>query len=134
MLSLKLISSVIEESKKWDMPVLVEPLLSRNTYSIQEKIELLTSANRVAFELGVDILKVSHPGDANVLKDWVGAFNIPIILLGGSKSGSTDDLLKNVKEAINAGIKGATIGRNIWQRPTEEAKDLLKSLAEIIHK
>jgi len=134
MRSIKLIASVIEEAEKWEMPVLVEPLLSKPTDNIAQRAELLTSANRVAFELGADILKSDHPGDANVLKKWVEYFDIPIILLGGSKSGTTDDLIETVDEAIDAGVNGVAIGRNVWQRPPEDAKELLKKFAKIVHK
>jgi len=134
MRSIKLIASVIEEAEKWEMPVLVEPLLSKPVNDVKERAELLTSANRVAFELGADILKSNHPGDIEVLKDWVKYFDIPIILLGGSKSGTTDDLIKTVDEAINIGVNGVAIGRNVWQRTPEEAKSLLKKFAEIVHK
>src|SRR5699024_3126444 len=132
MRSIKLIASVIEEAEKWEMPVLVEPLLSKPTDNIAQRAELLTSANRVAFELGADILKSDHPGDANVLKKWVEYFDIPIILLGGSKSGTTDDLIETVDEAIDAGVNGVAIGRNVWQRPPEDAKELLKKFAKIV--
>lgn len=134
MRSIKLIASVIEEAEKWDMPVLVEPLLSKPVNDQQERAKALTDANRVAFELGADILKSAHPGDTKTLEHWVESFNIPIILLGGGKSGTTDDLVNMVDEAVGVGINGVAIGRNVWQRPVDEAKDLLARFAEVIHK
>lgn len=134
MRSIKLIASVIEEADKWDMPVLVEPLTSKPIKEPEERIRVLTDANRVAFELGADILKVAHPGDINTLKDWVQYFDIPIILLGGSKSGTTEELIQQVDEAIEVGINGVAIGRNVWQRSSNEAKDLLRRFADVIHK
>src|SRR5699024_7126924 len=91
MRSIKLLSSVIEEADKWGMPVLIEPLLSKPVADINRRAKLLTDANRVAFELGADILKVAHPGDSNIIKEWVKYFNIPIILLGGGKSGTAKE-------------------------------------------
>ena len=134
MRSIKLIASVIEEAEKWDMPVLVEPLTSMPIEDPEEYAQVLTDANRVAFELGADILKAPHPGNLDTLKDWVKSFNVPIILLGGSKGGTTEDLINQVEEAVDVGINGVAIGRNVWQRPTEEAKELLTRFAEVIHK
>ncbi|MCF3944111.1 class I fructose-bisphosphate aldolase [Oceanobacillus alkalisoli] len=134
MRSIKLIASVIEEAEKWEMPVLVEPLTSKPIEDPEERANVLTDANRVAFELGADILKVAHPGDTKTLESWVKYFNVPIILLGGSKSGSTEDLVKMVDEAVDVGVNGVAIGRNVWQRPPEEAKELLERFANIIHK
>jgi len=134
MRSMKLIASVIEEAAKWDMPVLVEPLTSKPIEDPEERSKVLTDANRAAFELGADILKAAHPGNVDTLKEWVNAFNVPIILLGGSKAGTTEELIQQVDEAIEVGVNGVAIGRNVWQRPTEEAKELLRTFAEIIHK
>lgn len=134
MRSMRLIANVIEEAEKWDMPVLVEPLTIQPIEDPVERSEVLTDANRAAFELGADILKVAHPGNIETLKEWVDYFNIPIVLLGGSKTGTTEDLIEQVTEAINIGVNGVAIGRNVWQRPVDEAKQLLKTFAEVIHK
>ncbi|MEK4302068.1 hypothetical protein MKY30_22180 [Oceanobacillus sp. FSL W8-0428] len=134
MRSMKLIASVIEEAEKWEMPVLVEPLTSKPIEDPKERAKVLSDANRAAFELGADILKVAHPGDTKTLENWVNYFDIPIILLGGNKSGTTEDLVNMVDDAINVGINGVAIGRNVWQRPPKEAKELLARFAEIIHK
>lgn len=132
--SMKLIASCIEEANKWEMPVLVEPLTSKLIENQEERVKVLTDAMRVAFELGADILKVPHPGDVNVLKAWVQYFDVPLILLGGGKNGTTEDLINQVDEAIEVGFRGVAIGRNVWQRPTDEARDLLQKFAGIVHK
>lgn len=133
MRSMKLIASCIEEANNWDMPVLVEPLISMPIENNEERAKVLTDATRAAFELGADILKVPHPGDINTLKKWVQCFDVPMILLGGGKDGTTQDLINLVEEAINVGIRGVAIGRNVWQRPTYEAKQVLARFAEIVH-
>jgi class I fructose-bisphosphate aldolase len=38
-----------------------------------------------------------------------------------------------VKESVAAGARGITIGRRVWQRPIEEAAELLEQLAGIVH-
>ena len=38
-----------------------------------------------------------------------------------------------VQRAIAAGARGITIGRRVWQRPLEQATELLGRLAEIVH-
>lgn len=109
MRSMKLIASVIEEAEKWEMPVLVEPLTSKPIEDPKERAKVLSDANRAAFELGADILKVAHPGDTKTLENWVNYFDIPIILLGGNKSGTTEDLVNMVDDAINVGINGVAL-------------------------
>lgn len=134
MRSMKLIASCIEEANKWEMPVLVEPLTSQPITNEEQSIQVLTDATRAAFELGADVLKVPHPGDTSVLKDWVQYFNVPLILLGGGKNGTTKGLVNLVEESVNVGVRGVAIGRNVWQRPISEAKDVLSQFSKVVHK
>jgi|HigsolmetaAR205D_1030408.scaffolds.fasta_scaffold00699_11 DhnA-type fructose-1,6-bisphosphate aldolase and related enzymes len=134
MKSVKLIANCIQEAEKWDMPVMVEPLTFDPVEDKEERIKILSDATRIAYELGADILKIPHPGDKETLENWVKNFNVPTILLGGGKSGSTEDLIALVDEAISVGVRGVAIGRNVWQRSSEEAKKVLSAFAEIIHK
>jgi DhnA family fructose-bisphosphate aldolase class Ia len=47
--------------------------------------------------------------------------------------GTADDLCALVSEAITAGARGITIGRRVWQRPADEAIELLGRLTRIVH-
>lgn len=129
----ELIANCIEEAHKWNIPVLVEPLTRNPVEDKEEYIQILSDGVRTAFELGADILKVPHPGDVDILQKWVVYYKVPFILLGGGKSGSIDDLKEMVQEAVDVGVRGVAIGRNIWQRPPEEAKELMASFSKILH-
>ena len=52
------------------------------------------------------------------------------MLLGGPKSGTVDELLAMVTDAI---ASGTVIGRYVWQRPPEEAASLLEKLYAVVH-
>lgn len=134
MQSVKIISNVVKEAEKWNMPVLVEPLTFDPIEDEEERIKVLSDAARIAYELGADILKLPHPGNVDVMKEWASNFNVPVIMLGGGMSGGIEELINRVEEAVSVGIRGVAIGRNIWQRPSEEAKKLLSTFAEIVHK
>jgi class I fructose-bisphosphate aldolase len=84
-------------------------------------------------ELGVDILKVAYPGDVGTLASWRAELHLPIVMLGGPKSGTTEDLLSMVGDAMTAGANGIVIGRRVWQRPLDEAASLLEKLYAIVH-
>jgi len=134
MQSIQVISSVINEADKWDMPVMVEPLTYNFIEDENKRIEVLTDAARIAYELGTDILKLPHPGETETMASWVRNYNVPIILLGGATDGSVNDIVTQVSTAISFGVRGVAIGRNIWQRPNNEAKQLLSEFAKVIHK
>ena len=52
---------------------------------------------------------------------------------GRQAGGGTDELCTLVADAIAAGARGITIGRRVWQRPIEEATEVLGRLAAIVH-
>ncbi|HTW09580.1 MAG TPA: aldolase, partial [Acidimicrobiales bacterium] len=88
---------------------------------------------RVAMELGADILKVAYPGDPGTLEQWCAELRLPIVMLGGPRGGTTEELLSMVAEAVKAGASGIVIGRRVWQRPTDEAAAILEQLYAIVH-
>jgi len=87
----------------------------------------------MAAELGADILKVTYPGDPAVLSAWSCELGLPMVILGGPPSGTAHDRCALMSEAIAAGARGITIGRRVWQRPADEAIELLGRLTRIVY-
>ncbi len=96
-------------------------------------------AARVALDLGADIMKLNipKPGDQDDLqpKDYADlewtyqdgaervvrtAGRVPVLVSGGSKL-SDDDMLAKARTAMTAGATGLIFGRNMWQRPFDDA-------------
>ena len=48
------------------------------------------------------------------------AGRVPVLVSGGSKLGD-DDLIAKARVSMEAGAVGLIFGRNMWQRPFEEA-------------
>jgi class I fructose-bisphosphate aldolase len=107
-------------------------------------------AARLAMELGADIVKVNFPKPSDKDKDApapynelkpseVEAFsqvvqsagNAFVLVSGGSKV-SDDDLLEKVRWSMEAGATGLIFGRNMWQRPMDEALALTEKVKAII--
>jgi fructose-bisphosphate aldolase, class I len=74
-----------------------------------------------------------YPGDPDVLSAWCSELGVPLVILGGPAQGTSDDLCAMVERSIAAGARGITIGRRVWQRPLDEATELLRRLAAIVH-
>jgi class I fructose-bisphosphate aldolase len=87
----------------------------------------------MAVELGADVVKVAYPGDSELFARWCVEIGVPVVILGGPAGGSVEDLCATVADAMDAGARGITIGRRLWQRPIDEATELLARLAEIVH-
>lgn len=104
----------------------------------RDSIYAIDYAARVACELGADVVKINLPKLDNLadlpkpyneLQDDLGAATRRVVesagkalvlFSGGSKLGD-DDLLVRAHMAMAAGATGLIFGRNMWQRPMEEA-------------
>jgi class I fructose-bisphosphate aldolase len=82
---------------------------------------LLSHAARLAAELGADAVKVPYSGSPATFRDVVQGCPVPVLVAGGPKRGSFDDLLRDLKDARAAGAAGASIGRNVFQHPDPKA-------------
>jgi len=78
------------------------------------KAKSIAHAARVAYELGADIVKVNYTGNSADFKQIVAGCKIPVVIAGGSKL-PKDQFLEMVKEAIAAGARGVSCGRNVFQ-------------------
>ncbi|HUE75555.1 MAG TPA: hypothetical protein VMP10_01905, partial [Chloroflexota bacterium] len=54
-----------------------------------------------------------------------------VLLSGGSKVGD-EDLLEKARIALEAGAVGLIFGRNIWQRPWDEALAITNRIHELM--
>jgi class I fructose-bisphosphate aldolase len=125
------IAGVIERAERYDLPVMVEPIAVGEARS-PEAIALEGDAARSAMEVGADIIKVAYPG-AEMMAAWARELQVPLVILGGPRSGDPEGVLTLAEEAIGAGAQGIVIGRNVWQRPPDVTRDLMARLHEIVH-
>jgi class I fructose-bisphosphate aldolase len=97
-----------------------------------ETIKLEGDAARIAWECGADIIKVAYPGP-EAMAAWAAELEVPLVILGGPRSGEPEGVLDLATEALEHGARGLVIGRNVWQRPPEVTRDLMQRLHEIVH-
>jgi len=95
-------------------------------------VDVVAHAARLGAELGADIIKTNYTGDAESFKRVVDSCPVPVIIAGGPKAETTKDVLQMVKDAINAGGAGLSIGRNVFQH--EDPTQMVKALSAIVHK
>ena len=78
-------------------------------------VDLVKHCARVAAELGADLVKTNYTGDPDTFKEVVKGALAPVVIAGGPKIDSDEKLLQMVKDSIEAGGRGVSIGRNIFQ-------------------
>lgn len=93
--------------------------------------ETVAYGTRIALEMGADFVKVPYTGDIESFK-WVvaSAGKVKVMIQGGSKK-TEEELLGEVKGAIEAGATGVAIGRNVWQSPNPE--EVARKVAAIVY-
>ncbi len=79
----------------------------------QEKIDISTLSARVSH-----IMQSSFDGKR-------------LVVFSGGAAKETENILSEIKEIAKGGANGSIIGRNSFQRPYEEAIELLKNICEI---
>ena len=85
---------------------------------------------RLAAELGADVVKTNYTGSVDSFKEVVKGTPIPVVIAGGPKMSSEFDLLSMVYDAVQAGAKGISIGRNVFQH--DDVVGVTKKLSKII--
>ncbi len=127
-----LLGEVISAAEPLGLPVMVEPICLSSPRP-PDAVSIEADGCRMAAELGADIIKVMYPDDPDVFGAWCSELGVPVVILGGPTGGTADELCAMVEQSIAAGARGITIGRRVWQRPLDEAAELLTRLAGIVH-
>ncbi|PMP78513.1 MAG: fructose-bisphosphate aldolase [Mesoaciditoga sp.] len=131
--SVRVVSDLANECDRWNMPLMVEPVLWGEAIPKEKRNDpkIIEHASRMALEMGADILKIPYTGNKSEFKDLVNNLKVPVFILGGPKMDSIEGVLRVAKESIEAGAKGIVFGRNVWQNP--KMKDLVRALKMIVH-
>jgi class I fructose-bisphosphate aldolase len=130
--NLNMLSEVRRESEDYGIPLIVEPLfIEKNTPDSVKETEVVRYVARLASELGADLLKVDYTGDKSGFSSVVRSSFVPILTRGGPKSESEVKFLEMLSEAIQAGAKGVTVGRNLWQHQRPEV--MAKAISMVVH-
>ena len=125
------IAEVVRRAEAYDLPVMVEPIVVGEERS-PEAIALEGDGARTALEVGADIIKVAYPGP-ELMAAWSAELRIPLVILGGPRTGEPEGVLTLAEEAVEHGARGMVIGRNVWQRPPDVTRHLMRRLYEIVH-
>ncbi|MFD2214435.1 2-amino-3,7-dideoxy-D-threo-hept-6-ulosonate synthase [Metabacillus endolithicus] len=117
---IKDVGLIAEECDKWGMPLLAMMYVRDGSKAHEFDPERIRHAARVAEELGADIVKVNYSGTPETFRQVVSGVKIPVLIAGGERLGSNDDLLTMIDDAVSAGANGISIGRNIFQDENPE--------------
>ncbi len=117
----------------------------------RDSIYAIAYAARVAQELGADVVKVNYPkadetkrsqypkeyqelkmDRKEMLEHIVASSGRTLTIMSGGSKRTDEQLMEDVKVALEAGAAGFIFGRNIWQRRFAEALDLSAKMTKVI--
>ena len=118
--------------EEWGVPLIIEPTLWGGAVEEGRKrdAQLVSHMVRIAFETGADVLKIPYPGP-EALRELSQNIPCPILILGGSRMASVQEVLAFVREAIDSGARGIVFGQNVWQHP--DPASMVVELSAIVH-
>lgn len=124
------IGKVVSEAAKWQMPVMIEPVLI-GAERTQETLKAEFELSRIAYDLGADIIKIAFPG-AEATARLVDELQVPLVIAGGPLlEGDIKLALKEVEDAIRGGARGLIVGRNVWSRDEGRAREMMVELQRV---
>ncbi|RLE02566.1 MAG: fructose-bisphosphate aldolase [Candidatus Aminicenantes bacterium] len=121
----------------------------------RDSLAMVDYAARVANELGATLTKINFPhiprpdqyapdnpfhpynkfsdlSEKEALEMVVNSAGRTGVLISGGSKISDEDLLRKVRISLEAGVDGLIFGRNMWQRPYDEALRMTKEIMALM--
>jgi len=121
---LTLMKELSWECHKYGMPLF--PELLHTNWEDQNAYEWIDACARAGFEYGADAVKVLYAN--NDFDKVVSACPVPVVMAGGPKTASLEDV---VRASLEAGGKGCAIGRNVYG--SDDPAGRIKMLRKLVH-
>lgn len=128
---LKTLGITAEVCDEWGMPLIAMMYPRGEKITDEHGVDVVKLAARAGAELGADIIKTNYTGDPDTFSEVVSGCSVPVVIAGGPKVETNEQLLTMVKNAVNVGGAGVAIGRNIFQ--AESPRKTTRAIAEIVH-
>jgi fructose-bisphosphate aldolase/2-amino-3,7-dideoxy-D-threo-hept-6-ulosonate synthase len=127
---LRKLGEISKIAADWGMPLLAM-MYPRGDGINQFDEKAVALAARVGAELGADIIKTNFTGDVESFRRVVEGCPVPVVVAGGPRMGSDEEILKMVRMAMDAGARGVAIGRNIFQ--ADNPTKMTRAISMIVH-
>jgi len=122
---------VSERCLEWQIPLVAMMYTRGRKIKNEYDVKNVKHAARVGAELGADIVKVVYTGSIESFTEVVQGCPVPVVIAGGEKMGSDEDIFKMVDSALKAGAAGVSIGRNAFQH--ENPDKIIEVLCKMVH-
>ena len=125
------LGKISEECDLFGLPLLAMMYPRGPKIQNENSPEVVAHAARIGAELGADIIKTNYTGDIETFKTVVESCPVPVVIAGGPKCKSNQEILQTTFDSLKAGAAGLSIGRNVFQ--CENPTQIVKALSAIVH-
>jgi fructose-bisphosphate aldolase / 2-amino-3,7-dideoxy-D-threo-hept-6-ulosonate synthase len=122
---------VADECDQYGMPLLAMMYPRGPKIQNEHDATAVAHAARIGAELGADVVKTNYTGNVETFRHVVEGCPVPVIIAGGPKADTPEQILQMVHDSIKAGCAGLSIGRNVFQH--ENPTSMVKALVAIVH-
>jgi fructose-bisphosphate aldolase/2-amino-3,7-dideoxy-D-threo-hept-6-ulosonate synthase len=126
------LGKISEQCHEWNVPLLAMMYPRGENVKNPHDPEVVAHTARIGAECGADIVKTLYTGDVDSFSKVVESIPVPVVIAGGPKAKTDIEVLQMTEDAMNAGAKGVTYGRNIFAHRSPEK--IVEALAGIIFK
>lgn len=125
------LASVADACDRWNVPLLAMMYPRGPKISDPRDPALVRHAVTVAADLGADLVKTPYVGSVEEMKEIVACAPVPVVTVGGPRNEDEGQVLAHVAEALNSGVAGVAMGRNVFEAPDPGA--MAGKLADLVH-
>jgi class I fructose-bisphosphate aldolase len=126
------LARVSESCQEWGLPLLAMIYPRRDGQSVPVDTAQVAHAIRIAMELGVDLVKVPYTGCRASFARALEDVDIPVMVAGGPRLESDEEILRFVDDILLAGASGVAFGRNIFQSTKPLA--IARAVTAMVHR
>ncbi|MEZ4670360.1 MAG: aldolase [Anaerolineae bacterium] len=111
---LRAVADTVREGARLEMPIICHVYPRDKDMNIIYTPEDIAWAVRCISEVGADVVKTPYCGDKAAHAQIAADCPVPLVAAGGPKTDTLRDALQLLGDACSVGVRGGTIGRNIW--------------------
>jgi len=122
--------SVADSCRRLGMPLLAMCYPRGKNVKSSFDVDAVKHCARLSAELGADVVKTNYTGSVDTFEEVVKGTPIPVVIAGGPKMDSDTAILRMVSEAMEAGAKGVSIGRNVFQH--DDITGITRAIGKVV--
>lgn len=123
---------IAETCAAWGMPLIAMMYPRGEKVEDEHGQDAVAHAARAGAEAGADIIKTNYTGTTSSFREVTKGCPVPVVIAGGPKADTDEDILEMASKSIRAGGAGVSIGRNVFQH--ENPTGMVRALSKIVHR